>query len=243
MPYFLLCTTGPLLQAWFAREKPGSVPTVHFGSMLGLLSYPLLFEPSLDLPSMSWLWSSAYAMFCSLAAILAWRGARHAGGFFRRATLQSRFASLWYHGAHPESGPQMRRIDLETESAVRRFLDLIDDQYHPAGAIIFGSRARGTHRADSDADVAVILQGPPGKFITTKLDMSDSAYDVLLETGIRIQPLPIWESEWEHPEAYSNPQLLRNIEREGIRLRAGRGNLGCRASRSVCSGYAGQLPA
>ena len=48
--------------------------------------------------------------------------------------------------------------------------------------------------------------------------MADLAYDVLLETGIRIQPLPIWEEEWEHPEAYSNPHLLPNIAREGIRL-------------------------
>jgi hypothetical protein len=38
------------------------------------------------------------------------------------------------------------------------------------------------------------------------------------ETGIRIQPLPIWEEEWAHPEAYSNPRLLQNIEREGVRL-------------------------
>lgn len=48
--------------------------------------------------------------------------------------------------------------------------------------------------------------------------MADLAYDVLLETGIRIQPLPIWEEEWVHPEAYSNPRLLHNIRREGVRL-------------------------
>lgn len=48
--------------------------------------------------------------------------------------------------------------------------------------------------------------------------MADLAYDVLLETGIHIQPLPIWEEEWEHPETYSNPSLLHNIKREGIRF-------------------------
>ncbi len=87
-----------------------------------------------------------------------------------------------------------------------------------AGVILFGSRARKSHRPDSDANVAVLLHGRPGRFVTTKLAMTDLAYDVLLETGIRIQPLPIWEEEWEHPETYSNPRLLRNIEREGIRL-------------------------
>ena len=48
--------------------------------------------------------------------------------------------------------------------------------------------------------------------------MADLAYDALLETGIRIQPLPIWEEERVHPETYSNPRLLHNIRREGVRL-------------------------
>lgn len=44
------------------------------------------------------------------------------------------------------------------------------------------------------------------------------AGDVLLETGIRVQPLPIREEQWEHPDTYPNPRLLRNIEREGVVL-------------------------
>lgn len=109
-------------------------------------------------------------------------------------------------------------IDTETEQAARAFIARVSEQYNLAGAILFGSRARKSHRQDSDADIAVLLHGHPGKFISTKLAMADIAYDVLLETGIRIQPLPIWEDEWSHPEAYSNPSLLHNIEREGVRL-------------------------
>jgi antitoxin ChpS len=48
--------------------------------------------------------------------------------------------------------------------------------------------------------------------------MADLAYEVLLDTGIRIQPLPIWRSQWEHPERYSNPMLLKNIQAEGVIL-------------------------
>ena len=48
--------------------------------------------------------------------------------------------------------------------------------------------------------------------------MDDIAYDVLLDTGIRIQPLPIWEDEWAHPSAYTNPELLSNIARDGVKL-------------------------
>jgi len=60
--------------------------------------------------------------------------------------------------------------------------------------------------------------GRTEKFVSIKLAMDDLAYDVLLEIGIRIQPLPVWEEEWNHPETYSNPRLLHNIEREGIWL-------------------------
>jgi uncharacterized protein len=109
-------------------------------------------------------------------------------------------------------------LDAETEHAARAFLQRIAREYDLAGAILFGSRARHTHRPDSDEDVAVLLRGRPGKFVRTKLAMADIAYDVLLETGIRIQPFPIWEEEWAHPASHSNPQLLQNIDREGIRL-------------------------
>ena len=111
-----------------------------------------------------------------------------------------------------------QQIDHDTEEAVRRFLALLGDRYNMAGAIVYGSRARGTHRADSDADVAVLLSGEHQRFLPTKLAMSDVAFDVLLETGINISPLPVWLDEWEHPETYSNPALLQNIAREGVRL-------------------------
>ena len=113
---------------------------------------------------------------------------------------------------------QPDHIDQDTEKAVRRFVALIADRYDMAGAIVFGSRARGTHGPDSDADVAVLLNGVHQRFLTTKLAMADVAFEVLLETGINISPLPVWLDEWEHPENYSNPALLQNIASEGFRL-------------------------
>ncbi|WP_370645097.1 nucleotidyltransferase [Mycetohabitans sp. B6] len=44
------------------------------------------------------------------------------------------------------------------------------------------------------------------------------AFDVLLETGVLVEALPLWEDEMEHPELFSNPALIRNIHREGIAL-------------------------
>jgi hypothetical protein len=54
--------------------------------------------------------------------------------------------------------------------------------------------------------------------MNTKFAMADLAYEVMLDTGIRIQPLPIWAYEWEHPEQYPNPNLLFNIRAEGLVL-------------------------
>lgn len=109
-------------------------------------------------------------------------------------------------------------IDAETEHAARVFIAKVTSRYELVGAILFGSRARRNHRPDSDADIAVLLHGHRGQFLDTKLALADIAYEVLLDTGILIQPLPVWEDEWEHPEHYRNPALLRNINRDGVRL-------------------------
>jgi len=110
------------------------------------------------------------------------------------------------------------KIDPDTEAAVRRFLALIAGRYDMAGAIVYGSRARGTHRPDSDADVAVLLRGPHQRPLSAKLDMADSAFDAMLETGILVSPLPVWLEEWESPALHPNPSLLQRIRLEGVRL-------------------------
>ena len=120
-------------------------------------------------------------------------------------------------GYYFRKGIRMNRIDHDTEEAVRRFLSLIRERYDVAGAILYGSRARGTHDHESDADVAVLLKGEYRRFDALR-DMSDISFDVMLETGVLISPLPLRLNDWERPENYSNPELLRNIGREGIML-------------------------
>jgi len=128
------------------------------------------------------------------------------------------FRALGYHEATISSIAPMKALDLATEDAVRRFVAKIGDRYDTAGIFVFGSRARGRHRPDSDADVAVLLRGEHQRFLDTKLEMADAAFDVLLDTGILISPLPVWLDEWEHPELYTNPELLLRIAREGVSL-------------------------
>jgi SAM-dependent methyltransferase len=79
LPYFMQSTTGPLLQAWYARAHQGATPYRLFalsnlGSMLALLSYPLLVEPTLTLGRQTAIWSAGFVVFALLCAVLTWRG-------------------------------------------------------------------------------------------------------------------------------------------------------------------------
>lgn len=118
----------------------------------------------------------------------------------------------------PAVATSAHQLDDATAKAVALFRQYLAKDFPIKDLIVFGSRARGDHRPDSDADVAVLLEGAPQRFLDTKLKMSDAAYDILLETGINISPLPVWMDEWAHPQAYVNPSLLANIAREGVRV-------------------------
>lgn len=114
--------------------------------------------------------------------------------------------------------PPPRKIDAETERAARAFLRRLEGKYPVVDSILFGSRARGDFTAESDADLAVILDGERGDRVATALDMAGIAFDVMLETGVRVQGVPLWPDELARPESFSNPALIKNILREGVHL-------------------------
>lgn len=81
LPYFVLTTTSPLVQVWFARERPAAVPYRLFalsnvGSLAALLSFPVLVEPLLPGRVQALLWSAGYACFAVACALLGWRAGR-----------------------------------------------------------------------------------------------------------------------------------------------------------------------
>lgn len=112
----------------------------------------------------------------------------------------------------------MKHLDPLTQQATTLFAAKVEPGYHPVGLVLFGSRARGEHRPDSDADVAVLLHGSRNNCLQVSLGLSDLAYDILLETGININPIPLWVDEWANPRLHPNPALVKNIAREGVSL-------------------------
>src|SRR4030095_11252822 len=69
LPFFTLSTSAPLLQSWFsntahrrARDPYFLYAASNLGSLLALLSYPLLIEPNLQLGQQSLLWTISYGV-------------------------------------------------------------------------------------------------------------------------------------------------------------------------------------
>src|ERR1043166_5101705 len=78
LPYFLLASNGPLMQAWFSRLFPHHSYTRLYalsnaGSLLGLLAYPILIEPLLSLRLQGWTWAISFLLFGLLAGWIALR--------------------------------------------------------------------------------------------------------------------------------------------------------------------------
>jgi hypothetical protein len=78
LPYFALAANGPLMQAWFSRAFPEKsyarlYALSNVGSLLGLLAYPVLVEPSLTLRGQGWAWTSGFILFAIVAGVLSYR--------------------------------------------------------------------------------------------------------------------------------------------------------------------------
>jgi spermidine synthase len=76
LPYFLLSTTGPLIQAWSARTValPYRLYALsNLASLLALVAYPFAIEPAISLRTQSVVWSVLYLAWVSMAGWLAWQ--------------------------------------------------------------------------------------------------------------------------------------------------------------------------
>jgi hypothetical protein len=103
LPYFVLSSTSPLLQAWYSRSRPSSAPyrlyaLSNAGSLLALLSYPFLVEPLLSNHHQAISWSIVYSLLTLLTAAVAFcYGADDASRFDSREgpAVEWKIKLLW----------------------------------------------------------------------------------------------------------------------------------------------------
>ncbi len=114
LPYFLLSTTSPLVQVWFARARPGASPYRLFAlsnlaSMLALIGYPFLLEPWAPTRAQAIGWSIAYALFVGLCAAAGWSSLKHAAA---PAVVAPPDHAAKREGAVPEEPPPTLRRQI-----------------------------------------------------------------------------------------------------------------------------------
>ena len=77
-PFFVLSATAPLLMEWFRQANPSKSPDRLYalsnaGSLLALVSYPILIEPKLGVKMQANYWTAGMAAFVVICTLTAWR--------------------------------------------------------------------------------------------------------------------------------------------------------------------------
>ena len=101
-PFAALSATAPLVQAWHARVFRGEkgepyalYAASNLGSLIALLAYPIIVEPTVTLAGQRLGWSAAYVMFVLLMASLAWSASRNAAPAPGRAQAEAPGRVTW----------------------------------------------------------------------------------------------------------------------------------------------------
>lgn len=86
LPFFVVSTTSTLIQKWFSKIGLNSSQDPYFlyaasniGSLIALLGYPFLIEPSIGLENQKLFWGWGYLLLCSLilsCGVLYWKVSR-----------------------------------------------------------------------------------------------------------------------------------------------------------------------
>lgn len=99
------------------------------------------------------------------------------------------------------------RKAIESAAAVLR------RSFAVARVILFGSKARGDSRVDSDIDLLVVTRGPATD--DEKQRMTDALFDIELDLGVVISKLVVPLDEWENG-VYRVLPIKAAVDAEGV---------------------------
>jgi predicted nucleotidyltransferase len=107
----------------------------------------------------------------------------------------------------------------DVERALALFAAAVREAYGArlVGLHLFGSRARGDHEPFSDADVAVVLEGAVERLPELRR-LARLTHDVLMETGVDVQPWPVALDAWREPAGQANAALIASMRRDALRI-------------------------
>ncbi len=105
----------------------------------------------------------------------------------------------------------MKQEDSYIAKKIKDSISLIDSR---AQVIVFGSRARGDARRESDWDILILIDNP----VSTEIEKSfrDNLFDLEIETGEVLSTFVYQKKEWD--TRHKVTPLYRNIKKEGVRL-------------------------
>lgn len=101
---------------------------------------------------------------------------------------------------------------IDIPKAVKEAVQRVDPT---ATVILYGSRARGDARADSDWDLIVLTDGSVGD--AQEDAIRNAIYEVEWKTGEVLTVILHARDDWETPRYQATP-FQRNVAREGVSL-------------------------
>jgi len=105
----------------------------------------------------------------------------------------------------------MKKNKSQIRRLIREYVNLVDSK---AEVILYGSRARGDERADSDWDILILTDYPVD--LATEEKFRDKLYDLELEID---EPLSVFiysKNEWKRRQRIT--PFYKNVNKEGIAL-------------------------